>query len=114
MQTLLPSALLASWRSRLVSHISAHPIFLLLLPTRLAAQLNVFYRLQLGDNTTYCEGETACLNGGYDFYNEIGGLDIDPSILPGRSRLTPGTFKLEGITGTTQADTVFTHKISLR
>lgn len=76
-------------------------LFILLLPAMSAAQVNCFSGFNAGDNTTYCEGESATLDGGYDFYDEIGAPDVGtPSLVwivaPGSDG---GTFTFDGVSG---------------
>lgn len=75
-------------------------LLLLLLPALSVAQVNCFNGFNAGDNTTYCEGETATLNGGYGSYGEV---DNDPNL--GTPNLVwtvvsgTGTFEFDGVTG---------------
>ncbi len=61
------------------------------------AQANCFSALNAGDNASYCEGETATLDGGYDFYDEPGDPDTGTPTLTWTITDGDGEFFVDGV-----------------
>lgn len=77
------------------------------MPAWASAQVNCFTGFNAGDNTTYCEGEAAALDGGYDFYNEVGDPDVGTPTLTWTIVTGSGQFEFDGTTGTTASNINF-------